>query len=120
MSELPIAPVLDEKSEQIKNNAEQILNDPLQNAAFFRHAEQQVAPQPASVEKWDLSEPVVAFDPEKTIYETTPYTAAPEQAIAPKSRAQEIEETLFYRTPAEQVTYGYNITQAVIAYRRAA
>lgn len=117
MSELPIAPVLDEKSEQIKNNADRMLNDPYQNAAFFKHAERQVAPQPAYVEKWDLEEPVEAFNPDKVPQETIVYTQAPEYVAPPLTHEQKTERDLMFYDDKQLVAYALANTRAVVSMR---
>jgi hypothetical protein len=122
MSETPTIQNTDQKSEQIRRNADEIINNPEQMNAFFTNAERQLAPAPKRKEKeqWDLDEPAQVFDPETLYDDATPYTTAPEQAIAPRSRAEEVGEPLLYRRNSEKVVFILEHGKGVEALRQAA
>lgn len=117
MSETPTLPQSDVKTIRIVENADRILNDTYESAAFFTRAEQQVAPQ-TSQERWDLNEPVQVFNPDQNPTEAATYALPPEYVAAPKTRAQEIEETLFYYTDKQKAEYAYSLSRAIPMMRR--
>lgn len=88
MSETPIAPVLEQKPEQINSHVE------------HRYHTGQVDRDLAAWEqgfdsesRLDLNRQEV-LNPELWVDTTTPVTQAPEYAVAPKTRAEEIGESL--------------------------
>ena len=111
MSETPTIPLNDVKTSRIAESADRILSDPYESAAYFAQAERQLAPQPRD-ERWDLNEPVEAFNPDRT------YALPPEYVAQPKSRAQEIEETLFYLDHQQMLKFARATTEAIPAMRR--
>jgi len=112
MSETPIAPALVPESAQEKNNTEYYYTssefardiNALQHGPEVQHR--------LNLEVDDAINPELWAD-------RAPTTQAPEYA-APKSRAQEIEESLFPRTDAELLSYLVANTHGVEALRSAA
>ena len=117
MSETPTIPLNDVKTDRIAESADRILNDPYESAAYFAQVERQVAPQPRD-ERWDLNEPVEAFNPDRMPQEAATYALPPEYVAQPKSRAQEIEETLFYLDHQQMLKFARATTEAIPALRR--
>lgn len=114
MSEKPTLPISDEKTSPVAYSAEQMLQSHEQNAAFWRAAEYQLAPQP---ERWDLDEPIVAFDPDRAVL-TEGQSVTPPEYAAPKTYEQSLEESLMYLNDRELLAYATSNTKAVIAMRR--
>lgn len=102
-------PLSDVKTNRVAENTDRIMNDPQMRADFFEQAERQVAKQ----ERWDLDEPVEAFNPDRAPRQVETYTTPPEYAVQTKSRAQEIEESLFYRTDKELADYALAHSAAI-------
>ena len=117
MSETPTVPLNDVKTSRIAENADRILNDPYESVAYFAQAEHQLAPRPRD-ERWDLNEPVEAFNPDRMPQEAAAQTQAPEYATQPKSHAQEVEESLFYLNDKQLLDYARINTKAIPALRR--
>lgn len=117
MSETPTIPLNDVKTSRAAQSADRMLNNPYETAAYFEYAERQVAPQPRD-ERWDLNEPVEAFNPDRAPQETAAYALPPEYATEPKSRAQEVEESLFFLDDRQLLDYARVNTQAIPALRR--
>ena len=119
MSETPTIPISDEKTNRVAENADRILNDPYKSAEFFQYAEQHLGPQPRD-ERWDLNEPVHAFNPDHVPQEAAAYALPPEYIAPPKTRADELAETYnFYDTPA-LVKEAARTTQATLIMRKLA
>lgn len=117
MSETPTIPLNDVKTSRIATSADRILNDPYESAAYFQRAEQQVAPHHRD-ERWDLNEPVEAFNPDHTPQEAAVYALPPEYAVAPKTHAQEIEESLFFLDDKQLLEYARANTAAIPMLRK--
>lgn len=118
MSETPTLPVSDERTEQVLANTDAIYNSGDVDRHFARW-EQGFSTHEQS-ERWDLNEPIVAFDPERTSVETAPYATPPEAAKTPDTYEQRLDKSLHYRNTLELVGYSRSITNAVVAMRRAA
>ena len=117
MSETPTIPLYDVKTNRIAESADRILNDPYESAAFFKYAEQQVAPQPRD-ERWDLNEPAEVFNPDRIPQESTTYALPPEYVAPPKTRAQEVEESLFFLDDKQLLDYARANTAAIPMLRK--
>lgn len=109
--ETPTVPNINERTQDISAKTDQIMHNPYENKVFFEQAERQVAPQ--SNEKWDLNEEPKAFDLDTVSSEVESYTAAPDYIEGPKTRAQEIEESLFYLNDKQILQYALDISKAL-------
>lgn len=118
MSETPTLPVSDERTAQVLTHSDAIYNSGDVDRHFARW--EQGFSTHEHVERWDLDEPAVAFNPELTPLEATPYAMAPEVAHVPETYEQRLEKSLHYRNASELVSYSRDITHAVVAMRRAA
>lgn len=119
MSETPTVPLNDIKTSRIAQSADRILNDPYESAVYFANAERQVAPQPRE-ERWDLNEPIEAFNPDNTSQEAAVYTLPPEYTAQPKTRADELAETYNYYDTIALVHEVMRTTQATLTLRKLA
>ncbi len=117
MSETPTIPLNDVKTSRVAESADRILNDPYESAAFFAQAEHQLAPRPHD-ERWDLDEPVQAFNPDRVPQEAAVYALPPEYVAAPKTRAQEVEESLFFLDDKQLVAYARANTAVIPMLRK--
>lgn len=118
MSETPTVPVSDERTEQVLTNTDTIYDSGDVDRHFARWEQGFSTHEPA--ERWDLNEPIVAFDPERTSIETAPYAMPPEAARAPETYEQRLEMILHHYNKPELVSYSRDITHACVAMRRAA
>ena len=118
MSETPTLPVSDERTAQVLTNTEAIYNSGDVDRHFARW--EQGFSTHEHAERWDLNEPIVAFDPERTSVENTSYATPPEAAKVAETYEQQLEKSLHYRNTLELVSYSRSITNAVVAMRRAA
>ena len=114
--ETPTVPNTNERTQGITGNADRILQDQYESDAFFNHAEDQVAAY--DTEKWDLYEAPKAFNPDSVVAEAKPYTPAPEYVEAPKTRAQELEESYFYLDDTQLLHQALAISSAMPTMRR--
>ena len=117
MSETPTIPLNDVKTNRVAQSADRILENPYESAAYFEHAERQVAPRPRD-ERWDLNEPVQAFNPDRAPQEAAVYTLPPEYAVQPKTHAQEVEESLFFLNDKQLLDYARANTAAIPMLRK--
>lgn len=111
MSETPIVPVLEPSSEQIKHNVEQRYYTGQVDRDFSAWERGFDTESRFDLDRDETINPDVWADKTPTTYEI------PAHAEAPKTRAQEIEESLFYLTDKQLLDYARINTQAIPALR---
>jgi hypothetical protein len=121
-AETSAAPAQYERQNSVAENADNIINNHEQNAAFFEHAERQIAPEPPRFEAvkpeqlLDLYEPDQLFElsPDEAV---TEFAERPEQARPELTKAQYYDMAYRYVSPTEQVRDITKMTTSVIAER---
>lgn len=114
--ETPPAPIASENSELASSAANYTINDPEHYGAFFKRVEFQVAPVDRT-ETWDLEEPAKVFNPDNIAASAVNYAERPDYAAAPKTRTQELEESLAALTNPQLVQYAHDVARAVVMLR---
>lgn len=123
MSETPTLPISDEITDRVAQNANRILNDTQANDEFFRQAEYQVAPDKSRSERAATLDLHAEEKPDPRLWNReeleTPVQVIErvEEALRPKLRAHEVEESLFYLTDKQLLAYAIANTKAVWALK---